>query len=114
MKSVLRLTMAMLLILGVCQLPARAQSKPLLIDVRTEAEWNEGHLRGAIRIPHEKIGDEIGRIAPDRKTRINLYCRTGRRSGIALDTLRKLGYENATNDGGIGEAAEKLQIPVVK
>jgi len=88
--------------------------KTLLIDVRTEAEWKEGHLEGAILVPYEKIGAEIAKVAPDRKTTINLYCRTGRRSGIALDALKKLGYGDVTNYGSVKDASEKLQIPVVK
>ena len=118
MKFLRWLTVALLL--SSCAYPLRvrteetATAKPLLIDVRTEAEWQEGHLEGAIRIPYEKIGEEIVKAAPDKKTKINLYCRTGRRSGIALDTLKKLGYEDVTNDGGVKDASEKLKIPVVK
>lgn len=89
-------------------------AKPLLIDVRTEAEWQTEHLQGAILIPYEKIAAEIGKVAPDKKTKINLYCRTGRRSGIALDSLKKLGYVDVTNEGGVKEASEKLNIPIVK
>lgn len=88
--------------------------KPLLIDVRTESEWNEGHLEGAILIPYDKIEEGIAKVAPGRKRPINLYCRTGRRSGIALNTLKKLGYENVTNEGSLKSASEKLKIPVVK
>jgi len=88
--------------------------KPRLIDVRTDSEWNEGHLEGAILIPYDKIGEAIAKIVPDKASRIQLYCRSGRRSGIALDTLIKLGYENASNEGGIKDASEKLQIPVIK
>ena len=91
-----------------------ALANPLIIDVRTEPEWNKGHLEGAIRIPYEKIGEEISRAAPDKKTPIILYCRTGRRSGIALDTLKKLGYEDVSNLINTREASEKLKIPVVK
>jgi phage shock protein E len=87
---------------------------PLLIDVRTPVEWQEGHLQGAVLIPYEKIGEEIAKVAPDKQTKINLYCRSGRRSGIALETLQKLGYGNVINNGGVGEASEKLKIPVVK
>jgi len=88
--------------------------KPLLIDVRTDPEWNEGHLEGAVLIPYDKIGEGIAKIAPDKKTKINLYCRTGRRSGIALETLKKLGYEDITNYGSVKDASEKLHTPVVK
>lgn len=88
--------------------------KTLLIDVRTEAEWKEGHLDGAILIPYEKIGEAVTAIAPDKKTKIQLYCRTGRRSGIALDTLKKLGYENVSNDGSVENAAKTLKTTVVK
>jgi len=88
--------------------------KPLLLDVRTEPEWNEGHLQGAVLIPYDKIGEGIAKIAPDKKTKINLYCRTGRRSGIALETLKKLGYDDVTNYGSVKDTSEKLQIPVVK
>lgn len=89
-------------------------AKPMLIDVRTEKEWSEGHLEGALLIPYDKIGAEINKVAPDKKTKIELYCRTGRRSGIALESLKKLGYGDVTNYGGVNEASEKLKIPIVK
>ena len=117
MKSIRWITVLLLL---AASLPVlvyageKAIAKPLIIDVRTEPEWKEGHLEGAILIPLEKIGDETAKAAPDKRTKINLYCRTGRRSGIALETLKKLGYENVTNDGSLKDAAEKLKIPVVK
>jgi len=89
-------------------------ARPLVIDVRTEPEWKEGHLEGAIRIPYEKIGEEIEKAAPDKKTKIILYCRTGRRSGIALETLKKLGYEDVSNLINAAETSEKLKIPIIK
>jgi phage shock protein E len=91
-----------------------AVARPLVIDVRTEQEWKEGHLEGALLIPYEKIGDEIGKIAPDKKAKIVVYCRTGRRSGIALDTLKKQGYEDVTNLINADEASGKLKIPIIK
>jgi len=97
---------------GLCS--DKPADRPLLIDVRTEPEWNEGHLEGSILVPYEKIGEEIVTLAPDTKTKINLYCRSGRRSGIALETLKKLGYEDVTNYGSLKDASEKLLIPVVK
>lgn len=118
MRSMRWITAALLLFMGT--LPAltsaaeEVAAKPLLIDVRTEAEWQVEHLQGAILIPYEKIDEEIAKVAPDKKTKINLYCRTGRRSGIALDSLKKSGYEDVTNYGSVKDAAEKLNIPVVK
>jgi phage shock protein E len=118
MKSLRWITVVLLLIVVV--LPAlvsagnNATAKPLVIDVRTEPEWKEGHLEGAIRIPYEIIGEEITKVAPDKKTKIIVYCKTGRRSGIALDTLKKLGYEDVTNLNNATEASEKLNIPIIK
>jgi len=97
---------------GLCS--DKQTEEPLLIDVRTEPEWNEGHLEGAVLIPYDKIGEEIIKTAPDKKTTIHLYCRTGRRSSIALDALKKLGYDDVTNYGSVKDASEKLHIPVVK
>ena len=127
MKLLRLLTTIMLLaLLTACQAPVRPDAGiapppaaglaagAILIDVRTQAEWQEGHLQGALNIPYEKIGAEIARVAPDKQTRIELYCKSGRRSGIALETLRQLGYGNAVNNGSVGEASEKLKIPVVK
>jgi phage shock protein E len=117
MKIFRLLTLALLLMSGVFTTLVVAEegatARPLLIDVRTEPEWKDGHVQGAIRIPYEKIGDEIEKIAPDKKTKINLYCRTGRRSGIALDTLKKFGYEDVTNLIDAKTAAEKLKLPIV-
>jgi phage shock protein E len=117
MRSLRWITVALLLMgalpLLVCA-GEKAIARPLVIDVRTDSEWKEGHLEGAIRIPYEKIGEEIEKVVPDKKTKIILYCKTGRRSGIALDTLKKLGYEDVTNLINAQEASEKLKIPIIK
>jgi phage shock protein E len=102
---------------GVLTTPAFAAgdaAAPLIIDARTEAEWNEGHLDGAVLIPYDTIAQGITAVAPDKKTEIYLYCRTGRRSGIALETLKKAGYSNLTNLGSKENAAKELGKPIVK
>jgi phage shock protein E len=107
----------LLLIATLLVLPAAAgeqAAKPLVIDVRTDAEWQSEHLEGALHIPYETIGTGIAKVAPDRKTKIMLYCRTGRRSGIALDTLQKSGYDDVTNLGSVQEASDKLHIPIIR
>lgn len=118
MRMLSRLLSVFLLSLLAMPVAIRAEGKggarPLLIDVRTEAEWQTEHLQGAILIPYDKIGDEISKVAPDKNTKIELYCRSGRRSGVALESLKKLGYGDVTNYGSVAEAAEKLKVLVIK
>lgn len=88
--------------------------KPLIIDVRTEAEWNSGHLEGAILIPYDGIGEKIGAVAEDKSKPIYLYCRSGRRSRIAKEALEKLGYKDVRNLGSLEEAARVTKARIVK
>lgn len=89
-------------------------NKHVLIDVRTLAEWKEGHLDGAILIPHDQIEQKITEVVSDKKTKIYLYCRSGRRTGIALDILKKVGYVDVINLGTQEEAAKILNIRIIK
>ena len=85
--------------------PARAQG--VWIDVRSPEEFNEGHLQGAVNVPHEQIASQIARISPDKNAPVNLYCRSGRRAEVALQELKKLGYTNVTNHGGYQDLLNK-------
>ncbi|KAB0672230.1 rhodanese-like domain-containing protein [Oryzomonas sagensis] len=91
-----------------------AGRESVVIDVRTEAEWNTGHVEGARLLPHERIGESIGTVAGDKRTRIYLYCRTGRRTALAFDVLKKAGYEDIINLGTVENAAKELGRPIVK
>ena len=77
------------------------------IDVRTAGEFGAGHVAGAANIPYEEITERIGEVTTDKDAPIYLYCRSGRRSGIALDALQEAGYRNAVNIGGLDEARRK-------
>lgn len=81
-----------------------------LIDVRTREEWNRDRIAGAILIPHDQIGSRIAAIIADKKAPIALFCRSGRRSGIALDVLRAMGYDQVENLGGIQDARRKMNL----
>lgn len=85
------------------------------IDVRTPEEFAQGHVAGSINIPYEIIGGEITSITRDVDMDIRVYCRSGRRSGVAMDTLKGLGYANVINEGGyeelMGRKAKGEQIP---
>lgn len=80
---------------------AVAQEKSLWIDVRSQQEFNAGHLQGAVLIPYNQIAKKINAIEPNKRRRINLYCRSGRRAQIALQTLEQLGYISVQNRGAL-------------
>jgi phage shock protein E len=79
------------------------------IDVRTAEEYGDWHVPGAVNIPYEEITDRIGEVTTDKDAPIYLYCRSGRRSGIALKALRDAGYPNAVNIGGLDDARRKIE-----
>lgn len=80
---------------------------PIWIDVRTAEEFASGHVDGAYNIPYEDIGKEISSITRDIDADIRVYCRSGRRSGIAKDTLNGMGYENVVNEGGFEDIQKR-------
>jgi len=82
---------------------------PIWIDVRTADEFATGHLSEAINIPHTEIRTKIDSIVTDKTLPINVYCRSGHRSGIAKGILEDLGYKNVINEGGYEEILKKRE-----
>lgn len=80
----------------------------IVIDVRTPQEFQAGHIKNAINIPYQVIGRKIKQVIEEKDREVILYCRSGRRSGIALETLTKLGYTNAKNVGGYEAFKKRL------
>ena len=83
-----------------------ANQQAILIDVRTPEEYAAGHAAQAILAPYDTIEQKIVSIAPDKKQKIYLYCRSGRRSTIAAETLKNLGYTNIVNLGGLNQLGQ--------
>lgn len=79
------------------------------IDVRTADEFNAGHIKDSVLIPYEVIADHIAEVTTDKTADIRVYCRSGRRSEVAKDTLKALGYVNVINEGGYEEIMAKLK-----
>ena len=77
------------------------QNDYVLLDTRTDEEFAEGHIEGAIMIPEYEIADKAEGVIPDKDTLILVYCRSGRRSKIASMLLVELGYTNVKEFGGI-------------
>ena len=78
-----------------------SESGYIIIDARTQSEYDEGHIPGAILIPEYEIADRAEKELPDKDQLILVYCRSGRRSKIAAEELVKLGYTNVKEFGGI-------------
>jgi len=67
---------------------------PIVLDVRTDLEYNLGHYPEAVHIPTAKLADEVETKLPNKKTPVLIYCNTGQRSRYAADLLKKKGYES--------------------
>ncbi len=90
---------------GKMKLPDNA----VLLDVRRIEEFNAGHIDGAVLVPHDTIAEKIGAVVPDKNAPVYIYCRSGRRSAIAVEAMKKLGYTNLTDLGGMDEAKKRLR-----
>ena len=73
----------------------------IIFDTREQDEFDEGHIPGAILIPYTEIENKAEAMLPDKDKLILVYCRSGRRSKIAAESLSKLGYTNVKEFGGI-------------
>lgn len=80
----------------------------IVFDVRGADEYAAGNVKGAINIPHDEIASKIDKYVEDKNKVIILYCRSGRRSGIAKAALEAKGYTNVRNFGGYDQAKKTL------
>ena len=78
-----------------------SQSGYIIIDARTQSEYDEGHIKDAIMIPEYEISQKATDMLKDKDQLILVYCRSGRRSKIAAQALVDLGYTNVKEFGGI-------------
>jgi molybdopterin/thiamine biosynthesis adenylyltransferase/rhodanese-related sulfurtransferase len=93
---------------------AHQRADALLIDVRDDDERGAGMPEGAIGIPRAAIGDRIGEIARDPGREILTICATGRRSLLAAETLRELGYANVASVRGGFQRWQAERLPVAR
>ncbi len=91
-----------------------AFAKTTWIDVRSEAEYQEDHIEGDMWVPHKQIVEEVELLLPNKSQEIRLYCKSGIRSGIAMQSLQEAGYMNVLNVGGIDNAKRIRAIKAKK
>lgn len=81
----------------------------VLLDVRTQEEFDNGHIPGAVLLPYDEVEEKAGKLLPDKDREIVIYCRSGRRSAIAKDSLEALGYTNVKDFGGMNRWQGKVE-----
>lgn len=87
-----------------------SQARMIILDVRTAEEFQEGHVMGAKNLDwfQPSFKDEIAKY--DKDARYKLYCRSGNRSGQAMQLMRSLGFKDVENLGSVADASHKLKI----
>lgn len=81
----------------------------VLLDVRSGEEFQTGALPGARNLPFDQLEARAAAELPDREAPVKLYCHSGRRSAIAAETLRKLGYTRIYDLGAMDNARSILK-----
>lgn len=73
----------------------------IILDVRTQDEFDSGHIENAVLLPVTEINDNAEEVLPDKDAKILVYCRSGNRSATAARELIRMGYTNVYDFGGI-------------
>lgn len=73
----------------------------IILDVRTQEEFDQGHIKDAVLLPDYEIGAKAATVLPDKDAKILVYCRSGNRSASAAKELIKMGYTDVMDFGGI-------------
>ena len=89
---------------------AKNNPNAIVVDVRRDDEYKAGHIPGAVLLTLETITAETAaKVLPDKNQMILIYCRSGRRSKIAAQSLADLGYTNLIEFGGILDYKGKIE-----
>ena len=92
----------------------KSEEKPLLIDVRSESEYADGHISGAINIPYKELEQRLVELPSIKSGQVILYCRSGRRADIAKETLEQNGFTRLDHLSGDYIAWNNKDLPLVK
>jgi len=90
---------------------ALVKAGAVLVDVRSQEEWGEGHVKGALFLPVREVESKAASKLPDKNAPIVTYCRVGSRAELAAKTLRMLGYTHVTAMTGGFEDLKAAGLP---
>jgi rhodanese-related sulfurtransferase len=93
---------------------AWADRSLVVLDVRTPAEYADGHIPGAINIPREELAARLGELADARDSDIVVYCKTGQRATEAIGVLEKKGFKRLYHLAGDYDRWSGEKRPIVK
>ena len=93
---------------------SKSDHKPVLLDVRTQSEYNDGHIQNAINIPHDQILKEPQLVSAYKDSQVVVFCRSGVRAGKVIEMLEGLGFKEIIDiDGDMlawNEAGHSVEI----
>ena len=89
-----------------------AGEAPLILDVRTEAEYLDGHVPGARLIPHDRIGEYMDSLSQHRQDPVVVYCHSGGRTEKAIRELEQAGFSRVIELEGSFQAWKRSEQPV--
>ena len=93
---------------------SKSGHKPVLLDVRTQSEYNDGHIQNAINIPHDQILKEPQLVSAYKDSQMVVFCRSGVRAGKVIEMLEGLGFKEIIDiDGDMlawNEAVHSIEI----
>lgn len=91
----------------------KQEHKPLLLDVRSPEEYAQGHIEGAVNIPHSEVNTRLNELLAYKNQQIVLYCRSGRRAELVKTELLKQGFtqlDHLTGDFNEWQASDLPQV----
>ena len=93
---------------------SKSGHKPVLLDVRTQSEYNDGHIQDAINIPHDQLLKEPQLVSAYKDSQMAVFCRSGVRAGKVIEMLEGLGFKEIIDiDGDMlawNEAGHSVEI----
>ena len=88
-----------------------AGSAPLVLDVRTREEYAQGHISGAFNIPHDELPTRLAELPIAKSQEVVVHCQSGRRAGLAEETLRESCYSNGRDLAGHWQGWQAAGLP---
>jgi len=89
------------------------QQAPLILDVRSQQEYQQGHIEGAINISYDLLAENSGLIDGHKNQEVIIYCRSGRRAQVAYQTLQQKGFTQLTMLNGHMNLWQQRNYPLV-